>query len=307
MKKYKCFIRLIALAVCFCITFIFLNGCKENENKQVNKDGVLMNADALTKGKAHVIILSGQSNATGQTLLSYLKQTATEKDYAEYEKGYNNVFIKYKVDDATNSSKDFVPVTLGQGARRDKFGPEVGIASYLSKQFPEENFYIIKASWSGAGIAAHLGEQNHEYKEIINRFDEAFKLLEEKGLEPELFAFCWMQGETDALSMQNADNYYNLQSDFFSRTLKRYQKYAHPNGVAIIDAGISEYWKYNDIVNEYKEKYASEDKNRYYIDTQAQKLTFALENDDFSHYDSLSMIKLGELFGECIAKVAVKK
>lgn len=270
--------------------------------KIVKKDS----ATALDSNKAHVILLCGQSNASGQTLVSYLEQTATAADLAEYKAGYNNVLINYHVD-MTRSSGKFAPVTLGQGASREKFGPEVGIAQYLSKTYPNEKFYIIKASISGAGIAKHFQEGKNEYNFLMNSIDKGFKILEEQNLDPELFAFCWMQGATDALDGISANDYYNLESKLFSDILSRCSKYASKNGVAIIDAGISQFWKYNEIVNEHKQKYAGEAQNRYFINTQKEGLSYKLENNDPSHYDSQAMIKLGKLFGKFIDTVASKK
>lgn len=270
--------------------------------KIVKKDS----ASALDSKKAHVILLCGQSNATGQSMVSFLEKTATASDLTEYKAGYDNVLINYHVDMARSSDK-FAPVTLGQGASREKFGPEVGIAQYLSKTYPTETFYIIKASISGAGIAKHLQEGKNEYNFLMKSIDKGFKILEDQGLEPELFAFCWMQGATDALDRFSAEDYYNLESKLFSDILSRCSKYASKNGVATIDAGISQFWKYNEIVNEHKQKYAGEAQNRYFINTQKEGLTYKLENNDPSHYDSQAMIKLGKLFGKFIDTVASKK
>ena len=270
--------------------------------KIVKKDS----ASALDSNKAHVIILSGQSNATGQSMVSFLEKTATASDLAEYKAGYNNVLINYYVDMGRSNNK-FEPVTLGQGATREKFGPEVGIAQYLSKTYPTETFYIIKASISGAGIAKHFKEGDNEYNFLIKSIDKGFKILEDQGLTPELFAFCWMQGETDALDGISANDYYDLESDLFNRILTRYAKYASKNGVATIDAGISQFWSKHKIVNEHKQKYANEAQNRYFFDTQKEELTYKLENNDPSHYDSQAMIKLGKLFGKFIDTVASKK
>lgn len=265
------------------------------------------NNDDNTNNKARVILLCGQSNATGQSLVSYLEQTSTEAELAEYKAGYDNILIKFMVDGYANKSSDFVPVSLGQGATTAKFGPEVGIASYLTKAFPGEKFYIIKVSWSGSGIAQHWQEGTNEYTHIKSSIDSAFANLEQQNLEPELFAFCWMQGETDALNSTYANNYYNLQSELFTRLFSRYERFISPKGLSVIDAGISQFWKYNELVNEAKKKYASEKPNRYFIDTQSEGLSYELENNDPSHYDSQAMIKLGKLFGEYIETVLTKE
>lgn len=265
-------------------------------------------ATALTKGKAHVILLSGQSNATGQTLNSYLEKNVDAEKYAEYKKGYENVLINYSVDPAPPHTSDykFVPVALGQGADDERFGPEIGIASYLTEHFPDEKFYIVKVSKSGSGIKTHWGENVSTYKILSSEMDKIFETFKENGLEAELFALCWMQGETDAMGEATARGYYGLQKNLFERLLDRYSDYAIDSGVTTITAGISDYWEFHDLVNDAKKQYAKDGKNRYHFDTQKLKLTYNLENDDPAHYDSLSMIKLGETFGKYIGKAATK-
>ena len=51
----------------------------------------------LTPGKAHVIFLSGQSNATGQAVHGIYRQHAAPAVYAAYEKGFDHVLIDYAV------------------------------------------------------------------------------------------------------------------------------------------------------------------------------------------------------------------
>ena len=45
--------------------------------------------------KAKVIILIGQSNATGCSLTSYLEKNLGEEAYAKYETGFSNIRINY--------------------------------------------------------------------------------------------------------------------------------------------------------------------------------------------------------------------
>ena len=57
-----------------------------------------------------VIMLLGQSNATGCSLTSYLKQGVSAEKYAEFENGYSNVLINFSLDNQKYSSKGaFVP------------------------------------------------------------------------------------------------------------------------------------------------------------------------------------------------------
>lgn len=260
----------------------------------------------LTPGKAHIILLMGQSNMVGRAQVKYLEQTATAKELAEYKAGYENIQIYYHIDhkntDPTNIASDFVPVTLGQGSTTVQFGPEVGLAEYLNKAFPGEKFYLIKCAWSGSGIANNYTAGNWLYQEVLARTNIGIRKLKNAGLDPEIFAFCWMQGETDAMNKAQADAYLANMTDLFNRWLPIYKKYAAPKGIAFIDAGISNVsqWTYYKTVNDAKVTYQTQGTNRYYIDTIAAGLTTLYENNDTSHYDSQSKIKLGRLFGEKI-------
>lgn len=259
---------------------------------------------AISKDKAHVILLLGQSNATGQTMTTFLRQTADPADYEKYKSGYDNVLIYYDVDGSSNTSKgEFVPVTVGQGNTAKKFGPEIGIADVLSEKYPGEKFYIIKASWSGAGLTKHFNQTAAEYKASMNVVKTGLSKMEDMGLEPEIFATVWMQGETDSWSLEESIDYADRQIDFIERVSKKFEKYVAANGFSFIDGGISDsnVWTYSGIINSKKQICDISDVNRYYIDT--HELGCYTENNDTLHYDSQDMIKLGKLFGEAIAKI----
>ena len=66
---------------------------------QYNKDNMEFTIeDMLPNGngkKAKVILLAGQSNASGCSLNEYLKRNVTDEKYSEYTNGYDNIFINY--------------------------------------------------------------------------------------------------------------------------------------------------------------------------------------------------------------------
>lgn len=264
----------------------------------------LIKEGMLTPGKAHVILMMGQSNMVGRAQNKYLEQTASAKELAEYKAGYKDILIYYHIDhqnsDPTNIAEDFVPVTIGQGSTSVQFGPEVGLAEYLTKAFPGEKFYLIKCAWSGSGIANNYKKGDWLYTEVLRRTNIGINKLKSAGLEPEIFAFCWMQGETDAMDKTQADNYLTNLTNLMNDWLPKYRKMSAPNGIAFIDAGISDQWANYKAVNAHKVTYQTQGTNRYYIDTLANGLTTLYENNDRSHYDSQSKIKLGRLYGQMI-------
>ncbi len=80
-------------------------------------------------------------------------------------------------------------------------------------------------------------------------------------------------------------------------------KWSKAKEIKFIDAGISQLWKNHKEINRIKEKVSQEDELNLYFDTIYEKLSYWTEPKDAvdnAHYDSLAMIKLGELFGKKI-------
>ena len=115
---------------------------------------------ALPDGKGErvkVILLLGQSNATGCGISSYLERNLGAEEYARYEGGFPSVLINYCLDDHNTSSEgEFVRVDMTCGATDGFFGPEVGIAEVLSQAYEGETVMMAPAAGfyttPGAGI-----------------------------------------------------------------------------------------------------------------------------------------------------------
>ncbi|MBQ4255467.1 MAG: hypothetical protein II721_05705, partial [Bacilli bacterium] len=103
--------------------------------------------------KARVIILSGQSNCTGCSITSYLKDQVSPERFSSYENGYPNIHINLNIDNHRTSSKgEWRKTDLMCGSYEEEFGPEVGLADKLASTFPGEEFYILKFSMSGYSL-----------------------------------------------------------------------------------------------------------------------------------------------------------
>ena len=259
--------------------------------------------------RVKVILLMGQSNATGVGHVQYLQQNTTPEQYAKYESGFDSVFINYSVDNNTNSSNgEFVNVDLGCSANAAIFGPEVGMAEKLSEAWGEENVIILKYTYSGTSLYSQWladGERGSIYQAMHQFVDTYMQALRNKGYDARLGAICWMQGESDAILPHVANRYYQAQSNFVSYLREDFAEYAEQGGICFIDAGISDSscWPLYQTVNKAKERMASDSKLNYYFSTVDAKLTYHLEpveSPDLAHYDSLSTLKLGHLFGEYI-------
>ena len=257
----------------------------------------------ITEGKAHVILLAGDSNASGYAQSSLLGNSVSAAKLARYNAGYSNVLINYVSD--SNASGSFVPVQLGQGQNTSMFGPELGLADYLSRAYPGETFYIVKYTATGASLFQSWQDGGGAYYFFGEHVKAAMKLLEKQGLEPEIFAMCWMQGEVDSKTEENAIFYADREFALFNYIGEDFSPYMAEGGMAILDAGIYEGPEndWSPVLNFYKRDFARLSQNYYYIDTNVRDIDGRDENNDPTHYDSDDMIELGELFGKGIARV----
>ena len=266
---------------------------------------------------AKVIILSGQSNAAGATPYSHLQRHVTPEKYQEYLNGYDNVKIIYSSAALNNGeiviknqSDEFVSTKLGQGYVSSYLGPEVGLAEYLSKTYPDETFYIIKYGVGSASLSGYFNPTSPStsaaYKALIEKIDLGLYILEKEGYTPKIVAFLWMQGESDANNLYNTYGYYNLQKTMVEHIREAYSSYAPARGIAFIDAAIANHgtWATHMLINSLKKKYSYESRANYYVDTVKAGLVTLTEdeNTDQYHYVSTSVITLGKLFGEKISE-----
>lgn len=272
--------------------------------------------DTLPDGEgrvAHVILLGGQSNASGCSLVEYLEKNVSEEEYSEYSGGFDNVYINYYVSD-TNISGGFVNCKTGQGEWQTAFGPELGIAESLHNDYPDETFFIIKCAWGGTNLYDQWlppkseGETGLLYKKFVAFVDASVKYLAAKNYDVRIEGMCWMQGESDSFSTDHATEYEENLLNLISGIRKRYKKYASDDGIVFVDAYIAHlpiFWVYGDLVNESKRAVADSSPQNILIDTIAAGLDTTQEpydNPDVPHYDSLSELKLGNLFAEELEK-----
>lgn len=271
--------------------------------------------DTLADGggkKVTVILLGGQSNASGCSRDDYLKQNVSSDKYAEYDSGYDNVYINYYVSDSY-ASNGFVKCATRQGEFGNCFGPELGMAEKLHQLYPNETFFIIKCAWGGTDLYSQWlspssGKKGELYRKFTKFVRISLEYLVSRNYDITIEGMCWMQGESDSFSVQNATDYQIHLSNFIKDIRNTYNRYAPDDGIAFIDACIANnpmYWVYCDLVNESKRKVEQLSPMNALIDTNAHGLKCdqePVENPDVPHYDSTSQIKLGHLFIETLSQ-----
>lgn len=273
---------------------------------------------------AKIIILSGQSNMAGASYKAYLRNNESldkEEKKQLIGTGFPNIQIMYSTGSADapedqwhTSNEKFVKVVAGQGAAttRANFGPELGLADYLDEKYPGEKFYIVKHALGGSFIDEYLGNplpnRSDSYAALTKIMNLAIPAVEaDSGLKAKVVAFCWMQGESDAFHENYADFYAGKLDQLVTKIRTDYAEYAPERGIAFIDATInnSGIWPCHETVNNAKIQYQTNSKLNYLIYTNEAGLTCANEpedNPDTAHYDSLSQLKLGQMFGEKLSE-----
>ena len=274
--------------------------------------------------KAKIILLTGQSNAVGVGHCQYLPRYFSEEKIAEYMRGYENIPINYYSHD--KHSGGFVKTGLNcTELTKDTFGPEVGIAEVLTEKYPDEQYFIVKCAYGGTSLwhdwlsptgGEEYDAQSHDdmanpahyrtcgwcYNEMCKVLCESIALLEQAGYEPEIVAWCWMQGEADASEEQHVPHYERRYVALLADLRQGFAKY-FADDCTFVDAGISEIWPFYVQLNDIKRAYAEKTPSSYYIDTISAGLTTLGEPEpepDLYHYNAGSTIKLGHLFAEYI-------
>lgn len=268
-------------------------------------------ADTLPDGggkTVRVILLGGQSNASGCSRDDYLQKNVSEEKYAEYKNGFDNVYINYL--SGIKVSGGFVKCATLQGELDGCFGPELGIADKLNEMYPDETFFIIKCAWGGTNLfeqwlsPSSFGKTGKLYKHFIGFVNSSLEYLEQKNYNVKVEAMCWMQGESDSFSVENATDYEPHLLNFISDIRKEFKEYASDDGIAFVDAYIADnpmYWVFCDEVNSSKRAVADSSPMNALVDTIRHGLSCSEEPEvmpDMAHYDSMSQIKLGHLFAE---------
>lgn len=309
----KLFILFLLLLTCSCKTNTSTS-LNSSIDYSINMDTNFEINDCLNDGnnqKAKVIVLLGQSNASGCTYNNYLEMNTSKEEYERYQNGFDNVLINYSIDNRSYTTNgEFKKVDLTCGVKEGRFGPELGMSDVLSKEFKDETIFILKFTMSGYSLNHHW-LNNYERFDIYNAcliFLETYlDYLISKNYDINLDAICFMQGESDTTEYK-ASRYYNNLIKFTNYLRSDLDKY-NDDEIYFIDAGISDspycLPSYPDI-NKAKEDFSKLSPYNIYFPTIENGLTTMnepYENPDLGHYDSLSMIRLGELFGEHLINI----
>ena len=307
-KRTKCFLALIGVALIALVCFLLIHHNLKNKITFSIKDTL---PDGNGKN-ATVILLAGQSNASGCSLDEYLQKKVSSEKYEEYKNGYDNVYINYL--SGAKMSNEFVKCATLQGEIEGGFGPELGLAEKLNELYPDETFFIIKCAWGGTNLyeqwlsPSSAGKTGELYQSFTSFVKTSIKYLISKNYNVKIEGMCWMQGESDSFMIETSSSYGKNLENFIRDIRKEFSAYAADDGIAFIDAYIAAnpmYWVYYEGVNLGKSDVVELSHMNALIDTVSEGLICTQEPEgqpDLAHYDSLSEIKLGHLFAEELSK-----
>lgn len=309
-----------AICAILAATLLALPGCQQEPQERYEDYALNMNTDfpcpdSLPDGGGQtvkVILLLGQSNASGCSVAEYLQGKTSDEEYAGYVSGIENVLINYCIDDHNATSGGvFRPVDLTCGAYSGVFGPEVGMAWELSRAFPEETVFILKYTMSGYSLNYHWlfdGRRASIYDAFLVFAQTYLDYLRQKNYVPQVGAVCWMQGESDTTDAKAA-RYYDNQVLFASYLREDLADYARPGGIYFIDAGISSSpycLPAYPAINDAKERFSQlSDRNVYFstIDAGLTTLYEPAYDPDLGHYDAWCELELGKMFGRELVEI----
>ena len=269
-----------------------------------------------------VVVLAGQSNMEGNTWSKYISSFYgfNTEEMSRINRGYKDITMSYRCfwngapKAGTDSYGEFEYVRLGQANTRDKFGPEIGIADYLTEQGLGGKVALIKYAVGASVLAPQAGEWGSPSSDRDNNgkwYDAMLELVasgletlqQDTGKKPVIKAMCWMQGESDAGNTTYRNNYCTNLVNFVNDLRSEWEGDSKEGGFTFIDAYISQYWTGYQQINNAKSEYHDIDDNTLLIDTISEGLEYdkqPVESVDYYHYDAYSMFTLGRLFGEQI-------
>ena len=205
-------------------------------------------------------------------------------------------------------SEGFVKCATLQGEAGGYFGPELGLAEKLGEMYPNETIFIIKYAWGATDLFSQwLSPSSHGktgtlYKHFVRYTQISLEYLKSKNYDVSVEGVCWMQGESDSFSTENATNYEIHLKNFINDIRRAFGKYASEDGIAFVDAYIADnpvFWVYCDLVNESKRRVSESSPINAVINTSELSASEEPSGEpDLAHYDSMSEIKIGHLFAE---------
>lgn len=157
------------------------------------------------KAVAPIFILAGQSNAEGLGKISDLNGSEWFRNFWQTQ----SYAFKFSQDRNFSAWLDGSSLAAGRPYQNDRiFGPELELAALLQAG-GWKNFYFFKFAVGGTSLGSDWKSRGDGglYDQILRSLRAAANAICESGLQPDVRAFFWMQGESDANDGQHGIYY----------------------------------------------------------------------------------------------------
>lgn len=161
-------------------------------------------APSLHAKEINVILIGGQSNATGQ---GYVKNLPACFKTDERVLLYYSRYLK-----GTKPAEQLIPLSPASESP-DRFGVELSLGTALQKKFPQKKWAIIKHALSGSNLFCQWNpgktpqdKPGEEYVKFLRTVRNGLETLKKQGHTPVLKAMAWQQGEGDARDIAGKEN-----------------------------------------------------------------------------------------------------
>lgn len=258
--------------------------------------------DYSLDNSVNVIILAGQSNATGVAYSEHLKNYLPSETFDMFSTGCENVYIMGYTDWSITESNPVVfnlqKVRFGFGAYVGQFGLEIGIADVFKNQ--SKKTIIIKYTSPGNYIDFFVKGENisSHFESFIN---SSLATIKNKGFQPTVKALCWMQGESDSSSDFYAAKYEACETILVNDIRKKFGE-----NIIFVDAYVTDWdlvqpYNFQVIVNKGKVSISNLDSKNNLVDSSG----LTKYDNDPCHYDAKSEFELGVRMGEILKNIGL--
>ncbi len=202
-----------------------------------------------------------------------------------------------------NNKETWVPLGTDSFAvrRKFKFGPEIAFSHLLAKKYPDFTIAIVKTSAGGTKLWKHWLPEQAMYSRFLQNMENAMQQLRDSGVTSEVCGMLWMQGESDAETIEWANAYEENLKILFKDIRIQTQKENLPIIMGRISIGLLREtpWPFDftERVQEAQEKVAAEDENTFIINTDKLKTL-----KDNTHFNTEAQIWLGKKMGKTMLK-----
>lgn len=293
-------------------------------------------AQAATENPLDIYLIAGQSNAVGQTVADTAELAKIDERMVN---GYENILYYGYTDRYVNASKtapndlpalSIQSTKVGLGLRSSAvkyFGPELGMAHYLSLTEPDTTFGLIKyasgsstirddvtstynsqkGNWMSPSLIEEYGKNDDVltglcYNTFMEIVESGLKAYTDAGYTPVIRGVAWMQGESEAGSAEWSAKYSHLLSSLISDMRRDLTEISGQDCselafvVAKIPSGYAVTNKYANVVREQQQAVADADLDVYTIDNDF----CTLPGTDAHHYNQADMLQVGSNFAEAL-------